>query len=352
MNMSVRMTSRPFRGALIGCGFFAQNHLHAWRNIDGADIVALCDADPRRLQATGAAFGITRLYGDAATMLKEEALDFVDIATTVNSHRALVQLAAGAGVHAICQKPFAPNATDAAAMTARCAEARVALMVHENFRWQAPILALRAALDRGEIGQPFWGRVSFRSGHDVFTAQPYLATDERFILQDLGIHILDVARFLFGDVARLSAATRRVNPAIKGEDVATMLCTHVDGLASVVDCSYATQLERDPFPQTLAEIDGTEGSLRLLQDYRIEVHRKGERRIIECAPPLPAWGERPWHNIQDSVINIQRHWIDCLRTGREPATSGRDNLRTMALVDAAYRSAAEGQAAIDIAAQP
>lgn len=64
-----------------------------------------------------------------------------------------------------------------------------------------------------------------------------------------------------------------------------------------------------------------------------------------CEPPLHPWAQRPWFNIQDSVFNIQAHWLDCLRDGREPQTSGRDNLRTLALVEAAYLSANSAQAA-------
>ena len=101
--------------------------------------------------------------------------------------------------------------------------------------------------------------MSFRSGFDVYAAQPYLATDERFIIQDLGIHILDVARFLFGDVATLAATTQRVNPRIRGEDVATMLLAHESGVTSVVDCSYASRLPRENFPETLLEIEGDRG---------------------------------------------------------------------------------------------
>ena len=339
----------PLRGALIGCGFFAQNHLHAWRDLDGVEIVALCDADPQRLAATGAAFGITRLYPDAATLLAAQRLDFVDIATTVNSHRPLVEMAAGAGVAAICQKPFAPSMEDARAMVDACAAAGVQLMVHENFRWQTPILAVKRALDQGRIGTPFWGRVSFRSAYDVYSSQPYLATDERFIIQDLGIHILDIARFLFGDVTQLSASTRRVNPNIAGEDVATMLATHHGGVSSIIDCSYATLLPQDPFPQTLVEIDGTEGSIRLLADYRLQIHGRNESTTVSCEPELLPWASKPWHNIQGSVFNIQQHWVECLKSGAEPGTSGRDNLNTLALVEAAYASAGRQQAGIAIA---
>jgi len=330
------------KGGLIGCGFFAQNHLHAWRDIDGAEIVAICDRDPERLSATASAFGIARTYGDARAMLEAEELDFVDIATTVATHRPLVELAAAHGRrHIICQKPFAENLEDGAAMVAACREAGVHLMVHENFRWQSAIRAVKERLDAGMIGRPFWGRCSFRSAFDVYAAQPYLAEDERFIIQDLGIHILDVARFLFGDVETLSARTWRVNPGIRGEDVATMLMGHTGGITSVVDCSYATILPQENFPQTMLEIDGDKGTLRLSLDYALTIATREGSETIDVSPPLLPWAERPWHNIQESVFNIERHFIDCLARNIDAETSGDDNLRTLALVYAAYDSAAD-----------
>jgi predicted dehydrogenase len=340
------VTHTPLKGALIGCGFFSLNHLHAWHGIDGAQIVALCDSDRTRLNEVGDTFGIDRRYTDAATMLRDEPLDFVDIATTVQSHRALVELAAAAGVATICQKPFAPALTDARAMVEACREARVPLMVHENFRWQSAIQAVGKALREGAIGQPFWGRVSFRSAYDVFSGQPYLAKGERFIVEDLGIHILDIARFLFGDVARVSATTARVNPAIRGEDVATILLQHESGVSSVVDCSYATHLPRELFPQTLIEIDGAAGTIRLFADYQLQIHTRAGTEVRDASPRALAWTSEPWVAIQSSVFNIQSHWVDCLRRGVEPATSGNDNLRTLALVEATYLSAREGRSVI------
>jgi predicted dehydrogenase len=240
----------------------------------------------------------------------------------------------------ICQKPFAPDLGDAGAMVAACAKAGVPLMVHENFRWQSPIRAVKRAIDSGAIGRPFFGRISFRSGYDVFSGQPYLATGKRFIVEDLGIHILDVARFLLGDVAALTARTARINPDIAGEDVATMLMDHEGGPTSVVDCSYATRLAVEPFPETVIEIDGSEGTIRLQQGYRLTVTGKSGTSVDDVSPQLLPWASRPWHNIQESVVAIQRHWVDCLKNGREPDTSGTDNLKTFALVEATYQAAA------------
>ncbi|MDH2329133.1 Gfo/Idh/MocA family oxidoreductase [Cereibacter sp. SYSU M97828] len=319
------------KGALIGCGFFAQNQLHGWQDV--AEIVALCDRDEARLAETAARFGIARIYTDAGEMFADGGFDFVDIATTVASHRPLVEMAAGAGVHIICQKPFAETMEEARAMVA--AAQGVTLMVHENFRWQSPIRAAIEAVRRGDIGTPFFARVSFRSGYDVFSGQPYLATDNRFIIQDLGIHILDIARAILGDATAITATTRRINPAIRGEDVATMLLTHASGATSVVDCSYATQRVPETFPETLLEIDGDKGTLRLDAGYLLNGR--------DVSPPVLPWAARPWHNIQESVVLIQRHFVDCVTRGVQPETSGADNLHTLALVEAAYLSAAEGR---------
>ncbi|MDK4701836.1 Gfo/Idh/MocA family oxidoreductase [Rhizobium sp. CNPSo 4062] len=337
------------KGALIGCGFFAINQMHAWQDVEGASIVAICDRDPERLKLVGDQFGIERRYTDAAAMFADGGFDFVDIATTVASHRALVEMAASHKIPAICQKPFAKTLSDAKAMVEACAQAGVPLMVHENFRWQTPIQAVKHALQSGAIGEPFWGRFSFRSGYDVFSGQPYLAEGERFIIEDLGIHTLDIARFILGDVSSLTARTKRVNPKIKGEDVATILLDHESGATSIVDVSYASKLATEPFPETLIELDGTKGSIRLSQGYHLEVNGPDGVSITDASPRLLPWASRPWHNIQESVLAIQQHWTDRLADGGETSTSGADNLKTLALVEAAYESAASRRS-VDVGA--
>jgi predicted dehydrogenase len=336
-------------GALIGCGFFAINQMHAWNDVDGARIVAICDRDPERLKIVGDQFGIERRYSDANALFSDGGFDFVDIATTVQSHRILVEMAAQHEVPAICQKPFAKTLADAKAMVAACGAAGVPLMVHENFRWQTPIQAVRKVLDERSIGTPFWGRFSFRSGYDVFSGQPYLAEGERFIIEDLGIHTLDIARYILGDVRSVTARTKRVNPRIKGEDVATILLDHESGATSIVDVSYATKLSKEPFPETLIEIDGSEGTIRLTQGYQLEVANASGSMTADVSPKLLSWASRPWHNIQESVYAIQQHWVDKLKQGAEHSTSGADNLKTFALVEGAYESAASGQT-VDVGA--
>ena len=326
--------------ALIGCGFFAQNHLQAWRDIEGVKVVALCDTDPVKLNMTSEEFGIERQYTDAAEMLQDGGFGTVDIATTVSSHRRLVEMAASKNIHVICQKPFAKNIADARAMVSAVEATGKTLMVHENFRWQSALRTVIEEVRNGTIGDPFFGRVSFRSGYDVFAGQPYLADAERFIIEDLGIHILDISRALFGDVMRVSATTRRVNSAIKGEDVATILVDHKSGASSIVDCSYATRRQPETFPETIIEVDGHKGTIRLDSGYLMIIHVNGESEKRDLSPPVLPWASKPWHNIQESVRIIQQHFVDCLRDRRQPETTGSDNLKTLGLVEAAYLSAA------------
>ena len=110
-----------------------------------------------------------------------------------------------------------------------------------------------------------------------------------------------------------------------------------------MDCSYATQRSPETFPETLLEIDGDRGSLFLKAGYRMEIHTNGSVEKHDVSPELLSWAERPWHNIQESVRIIQGHFVDCLNSGQAPETSGADNLRTLELVEAAYRSAEQGE---------
>lgn len=329
-------------GCLVGCGFFAENHLNAWRDL-GVTIAAVCDLDAAKAKATAERHGIARHYSDADEMLAREKPAFVDVVTTVGSHRALVELAARHGVPVICQKPFAATLEDADAMVAACERAGIPLMVHENFRWRTPMLAVRQAIDAGRIGVPFFGRISCRHDFDVYATQPYLAEIERFAILDVGIHLLDLARFYFGEVESIACTKQRVNPRVRGEDVATMLLRHVGGATSIVDASFCTRMHPTPFPEATVEIDAGDGAARVLEGYRLQVTDRGSVSTTSVEPrPMP-WMTKPWHDVQTSVVNIQRHWLEVLKSGAEPATSGRDNRRTLQLSLLAYEAADSGQ---------
>jgi predicted dehydrogenase len=332
--------TRDLSGGLVGCGSFAANHLHAWRVTEGARIVALCDRREDRRDEYARRFDIRASYETLEAMLAREELDFVDIVTTPETHRELVETAAAGGVHVVCQKPLAPSLRDAEAMVRACEAAGVRFMVHENFRWQRPMREARGA--SAALGAAHFLRLTFHSGHDVYAGQPYLARDARFIIYDLGVHLLDLARFFLGEMRSLYCRTQRVNPRIAGEDVATILLESEAGATAVVELSYGCRPTREYFPQTLVHFEGALGSLRLGPGFELEVAGPDGTTTRRCPPALRPWSASPAEVIQDSIVPLLEHWVDCIRRGREPETSGRDNLRTLELVFGAYRSAASG----------
>ena len=332
---------RPYRFALIGCGFFAQNHLHAWAEIPEVELIAVCDIDPAKAAAAAAEFGGTA-YTNAADLLANEDLDFVDIATTAPTHRMMVELAAAHGVAAICQKPLAWDMTDAKAMVQAMAHRDLPFMVHENFRFQYPMRRIKELLDTGAIGRPFFGRISFRTDFDVYSNQPWLIDNPRMIIIDVAVHLFDLARCFMGEPEALFTQAIRVNPRIAGEDVATVLLRMPDATC-IVDASYETHADHDTYPQTFVTLEGTEGSITLGPDYHLQVVSRGIVSNEQLVIPQHDWTSVPWNGIQDSVHTIQKHWIACLDSGSTPETSGPDTLRLLDITLGAYESADTGR---------
>ncbi|MFN0130029.1 MAG: Gfo/Idh/MocA family protein, partial [Verrucomicrobiales bacterium] len=281
---TTRSDAAGLRFALFGCGFWARFQLAAWREIPGAQCVALYNRTRQKAVDLAAEFGIPRIYDCPAALLATEPLDFVDIVTDPVAHRPLTELAARHRRPVICQKPMAPSLLDAESMATACREAGVPLLIHENWRWQSPMRALKSLLAQGAIGSPFRARIDFITSFPVFDNQPFLAECERFILTDIGTHVLDCARFLFGDASRLVATTRRINPRIRGEDVATVLTDH-DGCSVVTNMSYASRTEYECFPETLVFVEGTEGSAEIHPGCQLRVTTREGTRAIDARPP-------------------------------------------------------------------
>ncbi|MHB1111043.1 MAG: Gfo/Idh/MocA family protein, partial [Devosia sp.] len=303
-----------------------------------ASLVAVCDIDPEKARPAGEKFG-ARWYTDAETMFATERLGLVDIATQMRTHLPLVEMAIRHRVPAIVQKPFGQNIAEVRRMVKASRAAGVFLAVHENFRFTRPLLKVAEIIKSGAIGAPNWARIGFRTGYDIYAGQPYLREEQRFILMDLGVHVLDVARVLLGEVEHITAELQRRNPAVKGEDTATMLLRHASGAVSVVECTYGSRRVPDSFPETLVEIEGETGAIVSRIGSKIEVSSNGTLEVIDADPPVLPWAARPWHVAQESVLTTCRHMLRSVRAGRPADTSAEDNLKTFALVEAAYEQA-------------
>jgi D-apiose dehydrogenase len=332
--------SKSIKIAVVGCGYFAQNHLQAWKALksSGANLVAVCDVDPAKAQIAAQRFG-AKAYSNLDEMLNFEAVDLVDVVTQMGSHLEISTTLSHRKIPTILQKPLAPDWKSCCAIADIALAHKNFVAVHENFRFQASVLRLKELLDQDAIGTPTWARLSFRTGHDVYQNQPYFYTEDRLAILDVGIHVLDLARVLVGEVAHLSCETQRRNPKVKAEDTATLLLSHESGAVSVVECTYEARRLPDLFPTTRIEIEGPKGSLILNTDDELFITQGGKLRVETIDNPVDDWMERPFQVLQRGVIETNRSILLALQNGHFAPTDISDNLKTFALVEAAYASA-------------
>jgi predicted dehydrogenase len=335
------------RFAVIGAGFWSRFQLSAWGELDGAECVAVCDRVRSKAEALAQLCGVPSVYDDPEELLRRERLDFIDVITDPATHAPLVHFAARHRVPVITQKPMAPSLAVAEQMVAACSEAGVPLLVHENWRWQTPLRRFHELLATGVIGTPFRARIEMISGFPVFDNQPYLRDLDQFILADMGVHILDVARVMFGEAESLYCRTCRVHPDIKGEDVATVMMQM--GAQTTVLChmGYAgNPLERDRFPETVVFVEGDRGSAELAPDYWVRVTTAEGTHSRRYPPPRYAWADPAYDVAHSSLVACNAHLLKALRGDAAAETTGEDNLKTLRLVFAAYDSARDGAAVV------
>ena len=183
---------KPLRYAVIGTGFWSHYQIAAWNELEGVKLVAVYNRTRAKAEAIAKKFGIAGVYTSVEQLLAKESLDFIDIISSVDSHRPFTETVAANGIDVICQKPMASTLLDAKEMVLACQHHGVKFFIHENFRFQLPIRRLKQAIDSGVIGKAFKARVSFCSAFPVFDNQPFLAELEHFILTDIGSHVLDI----------------------------------------------------------------------------------------------------------------------------------------------------------------
>jgi predicted dehydrogenase len=269
----------------------------------------------------------------------------VDLVTNPSTFRHFIPLVAAHGLPVISQKPMAPSVAVAEDMVKMCREAGVPFLVHENWRWQRPIRELKKVLDSGAIGTPFRSRISMVSGYPVFINEPHIRELEEFILTDMGTHILDVARFLFGEAESLYCQTYRVHQDIRGEDVATVMMKMGGQTTVVCELGYPENyLEHDHFPQTMIFVEGASGSAEVSADYWVRVTTEHGTHA-RCYPPAPyRWVDPDYHIVHSSIVACNANLLQALRGEGTAETTGEDNLKTLVLTYAAYDSARTGNA--------
>lgn len=331
------------RFAILGTGFWAQFQLAAWQELEGVECVALYNRTRDKAEALAQKFSVPRVYDSLEKMLDTEQLDFVDIITDVGTHASLTHLAAQRGLNVVCQKPMATSLEEARSMVEICREFQVQFLINENWRWQYPIRQFKRVLDEGRIGKPFRARVHYCNSFPVFENQPFLKDLDQFILTDIGSHILDTTRYLFGDAKSLYCHTIRVHPDITGEDVATVLLQTESGMSVICEMSYASRTEIEHFPQTYVYVEGDQGFLELGPYYKVRETTSEGTCVRQFIPKHYPWADPAYDLVHSSIVDCQSDLLKHLQGEKTAETNGDNNFKTVQLVFAAYESARTGQ---------
>lgn len=327
---------KKLRVAVLGAGYWAQFQIAAWQ-AEGAEVAAIWNRTRSRAEATAARFGIPRVFDTPRQLFEWGDFDIADIITGADAHEEPVLLAAEHGKDVICQKPMADTPEACERMVRACREAGVWYAVHENFRYQPQIMAAARALRSGAIGRPLQAHLQLRSpDRALMEKQPALKTMDHMALRDMGPHIFDVARCMFGEAKSIYSVPVRSYPDIPADDAAKSILRMESGLALTCDLVHTFDYK--------LYVEGESGALRLGADNAVTVIKDGVSRPVDAGawPVLDYIPAEDWHLHGWFVFTAMplclRALAERYALGQPAETSGEDNLKTMRLVFAAIRS--------------
>jgi D-apiose dehydrogenase len=333
------------RVGVIGSGFWAQFQVGAWKEIFGVEVVGIASLDTDRREMLATQYSIPFQFESAEELVKSREIDLVDVISSVSAHAEHVRLAIDQRKTVICQKPLTERFSDAQQLVAESQEAGIRLLVHENWRYQEPFLQVRSLLNTNVIGKVHRARMQMTSGFPVLQYQPDLGKMDRFILSDLGIHVLDTARSLFGEARSVYCLTTKTQE-IRGENVASVLLEMNDCPIVSVEIGYAGTWSEDHFPETYALIEGDLGSIEIRRNHQVLVTTQNGIETIDATPSVFSWVDPRYALVQSSIVPCIQSMVDALRSGQEHPLDGSSNLKSMQIVEACYKSAEIGNRVI------
>ena len=307
------------RIGIIGAGGISDTHVRAARSIDGVSVVAVYGANAQRVAALAESAGAVA-YSDLDAFL-DHPMDMVAIGSPSGLHADQAIAAVRRGLHVLVEKPLDISTTKVDSLLNEAERAGVSVGVFFQDRMQPELVALKARLDAGDIGTPLFGlgQVRWYRPPEYYGTSRWRGTwalDGGGALMNQGIHTLDLLVWLLGPITRVTGRTATRLHKIEVEDTAAGLLEFVSGALGTIE---ATTAAFPGFPRRL-EITGTKGSL-VYED-----------------PPRPAVvGDATPHR------RVLEDFIDAVRTGRKPAADGSEGRRSVAVIEAIYRSAKSGQ---------
>jgi len=328
---------RRLAGAILGFGNVAEHgHVSAWRAREDVELVAVAEPDAGRRARAAALFPDAACYDDAATLLRRESVDFVDIAAPPALHAPLIVAAAAAGVHVLCEKPLVVSLAELDRVRDAIARAAVTLFTVHNWIYSEPYRRVRALVDAGVVGRVTSVAIDVtRDGcaaaaDDGWRTRGALAGGG--ILVDHGWHAFYLVLALAGQraVSIRAQLDRRRYLAADVEDTAHCKI-EFPSVEARVQLTWAGERR-----QTSWHVRGDAGEIRVTDD-RIETEGGGGAAAIVCAESLSDGSHHPgWFG---AVIEAFRREID------EPGARGANFAEAeqcLRLLAGAYASGANG----------
>lgn len=353
--------SAALRIGLIGCGNISRRHRAAVAaHPDALTLVAACDVDEARARAVATEAPGRSAYTDWRRMLAEAPLDAVIICLPHAQHREAALAAIEAGRHALVEKPMACTAAQGRQLVDAASRVGVVLMAAQHQRFEPSYRAVRQLIATGALGDIYAVRFDCMQSLRAYAPPGHWLYDGAVagggVVISLAVHRLDLLRFLLDDeVERVQAVARARDPAfINGaEDQAAGTLEFGKGTIAEFFATYAAY--RLPYGEGFM-IFGERGAVHALPPLGQYV---GPAVVAvdgqPGTPPIRQWldqyggftpivAERGELPTDDAFENEWLHFAECCHTGARPLSDGRDNLRTLALVDAIYESAGTGVA--------
>jgi predicted dehydrogenase len=261
---------------VIGAGAWARAaHVPGLQSTPGVALVAICDTDRARAEQVATECGIPRAYSSAAEMLASEDVRLVSIVTPDDCHRADAALALATGAHVLCEKPLATTVADARQLAHMAEEAGRQTWVGFALRYAPAMLRLRELVAAGAIGTPHLLQAFQQNGQFLDPSTPFHwkmepARTGGGAIVEYGIHTLDLARWIMGDIASVSATSRTWIPQrplpgseilapVAVDDSTAWLMEFASGAIGVCHAGWAT-VGRPPGVEI--RVFGTHGAVR------------------------------------------------------------------------------------------
>ncbi|CAA9250868.1 MAG: hypothetical protein AVDCRST_MAG77-2159 [uncultured Chloroflexi bacterium] len=319
---------------LLGCGRISENHLVGYRDPEDlaqrGEIVALCDPNEEALRRQATRHEVARRYTRIEQLIDDRNVQVVAVLTPPDLRCDVVIPLLEAGKHVLVEKPFAHTYEEAQRMVDAAARCNRVLAVNQNYRWRADTLKLKELVDQGAIGQV----VGMHQLHAMWRDEGpgWRRTTDYLAMAVMAVHWLDRFRWLAADEATSVYTAARSTGLLqsRGEDWAAMTVKFKGGAIGqcTEDWCSATRHRADTFV-----IDGTTGSLMADRSTITRFGRDtGDEQKYEVSGEFPA-----------TFAHSMRLVLEAVAGGTEPSISGRDNLNTIALLDACYTSAASGE---------